>query len=80
MASSPSESTPSPERPLGPEDIPAPEEGFASNAALFRYILQRLWVTGRFWLLPVVLLVFVLGVFLNLFTGMNVPAIYSLVP
>jgi hypothetical protein len=64
-----------------PPEIPPIEQEFGSTLDLYRYILNRLWVTGRFWLLPAIVVVFVLGFFLNLFTGLNVlPAIYSLVP
>jgi hypothetical protein len=74
-------SAPEPPEGTPPPEIPVLDREFDSTLDLYRYLLQRLWVTGRFWLLPVLVLIFILGFFLNLFTGLNVlPAIYSLVP
>lgn len=54
---------------------------FESNRKLFWYAYLRIRETRRYWLLPVLLFLIVIGFFLNLFTGYNVlPAIYSLIP
>lgn len=48
---------------------------------LFLYGYLRIKETRKWWLLPVLLCLIVIGLFLNLFTGYNVlPAIYSLIP
>jgi len=54
---------------------------FASRWDLFLYMFLRIRETRRYWLIPVLLFVGLLGLMVNLFTGHNVlPAIYSLIP
>jgi hypothetical protein len=54
---------------------------FRNRRDLLIYAYLRIRQTRRYWLLPVLGLVALIGLFLNLFTGHNVlPAIYSLIP
>jgi Family of unknown function (DUF5989) len=47
----------------------------------FLYAYLRIKQTRKWWLLPVLVLLMIIGIFLNMFTGYNVlPAIYSLIP
>lgn len=58
-----------------------PARRFTSRSEMFLYAMLRIRQTRRYWLIPVLLLLALLGLFLNLFTGYNVlPAIYSLIP
>ena len=42
---------------------------------------SRIKETRKYWLLPLVVLIILVGLFINLFTGHNVqPAIYNLIP
>ncbi len=71
-----------------PEVVPGVPPGrpdgrmaFASRWDLFLYMFLRIRETRRYWLIPVLLFVGLLGLMVNLFTGHNVlPAIYSLIP
>ena len=48
---------------------------------LFIFSCYRIRQTRRYWLLPALILLMLMGFFLNIFTGYNVlPAIYSLIP
>jgi len=54
---------------------------FHNRREMFMYLYLRIKETRKWWLLPVLVLLVILGFFLNLFTGYNVlPAIYSLIP
>jgi len=62
----------------GPDDKPGPP--FASRRDFLLYTIVRIHRTRRYWLIPVLFLLVILGLILNLFTGYNVlPAIYSLI-
>lgn len=54
---------------------------FGSAREFYAWAAGRIWATGRIWLFPVLLVLMIVGLFLNVFTGYNVlPAIYSLIP
>lgn len=54
---------------------------FESRREMFYYAFLRIKETRRYWLLPVLALLVLIGFFLNIFAGYNVlPAIYSLIP
>jgi len=54
---------------------------FRNQWQLFLFALTRIRETRKWWLLPVLLLLVIFGLFLNLFTGYNIlPAIYGFVP
>ena len=54
---------------------------FHNRREMFTYAYLRIRETRKWWLLPVLFLLMLIGLFLNLFTGYNVlPAIYSLIP
>jgi hypothetical protein len=54
---------------------------FASRRDFLLYTIVRIHRTRRYWLIPVLFVLVILGLILNLFTGYNVlPAIYSLIP
>jgi hypothetical protein len=58
-----------------------PVPRFKNRREMLYFALWRIHQTRRYWLLPVLVLVAVLGLLVNVFTGYNVlPAIYSLIP
>ncbi|MHA1569381.1 MAG: DUF5989 family protein [Alphaproteobacteria bacterium] len=63
------------------EKSPAGPPQFTSRRELFLYAYIRIKETRKWWLLPILIVLVIIGMFINVFTGNSVlPAIYSLIP
>ena len=76
-----------PENPSNPECVDPGKESkktpfkVGNRKELFLYSYLRIKQTRKWWLLPILMLILLFGIFLNVFTGYNVlPAIYSFIP
>lgn len=75
------ESLATPPAPLATEGGPPQALVFENRKDMVLYMWLRIRETRRYWLIPVLAFVGLVGLLLNLFTGHNVlPAIYSLIP
>ena len=74
-------SDPQHETPGEPPTRKAERASFKSRWEFFAYAYARIVQSGKWWLLPVLLALMIVGVVLNMFTSYNIlPAVYSLFP